>query len=153
VCNRYKSIRHGSCFQQSRLAFQEVMFLIYDILRCEPVSRIQREHNFSRTIISDWRQFCRETMVAYVQASSQKIGGPNKIVEIDESKFSRRKYNRGTPLRGNGYSAALSVRPVERSSFLFRIDPRKRWWPSYVTGSYPALRSSTIVGGVLRSRE
>jgi hypothetical protein len=47
-CNRYKSIRHGSCFQQSRLMFQEILFLTYDILRREPVSRIQHEHGFSQ---------------------------------------------------------------------------------------------------------
>jgi transposase-like protein len=39
-------------------------------------------------------------MLAYVEASSQKIGGPNKIFEIDESKFGRRKYNRGHPVQG-----------------------------------------------------
>jgi transposase-like protein len=36
----------------------------------------------------------------YVLGSSQKIGGPNKIVEIDERKFGRRKYNRGHAVKG-----------------------------------------------------
>jgi hypothetical protein len=40
VCNRYKSIRHGFLFQHSRLIFQEILFLTYDILRREPLSRI-----------------------------------------------------------------------------------------------------------------
>jgi hypothetical protein len=68
-------------------------------------------------------------MLVYVQECSENIDGPNKIVEIDESKFGRRKYNMGTPLRGNGCSAVLSAIPVQRFSFPFRIDPLKLWWP------------------------
>jgi hypothetical protein len=86
-------------------------------------------------------------MLAYVQESSHKIDGPNKIVEIDDSKFGRRKYNRGTLLRVSGVPAAWNVNPEEHFSFPYRIDPPKLWWPSYVTGSSPALRSSAIVGG------
>jgi hypothetical protein len=37
----------------------------------------------------------------YVLGSPQKIGGPNKTVEIDESNFGRLKYHRGHKVKGN----------------------------------------------------
>jgi hypothetical protein len=36
-------------------------------------------------------------MLAFLEGSSEKIGGPQKTVEIDDSKFGRRKYHRGHP--------------------------------------------------------
>jgi transposase-like protein len=55
--------------------------------------------------------FCRETMLVFLEGSSVNIGGPNTTVEIDESKFSRRKYHRGHPVKGQWV-----FRGVERES-------------------------------------
>ena len=44
----------------------------------------------------DWCHFCREVCLEYLaQHNTSLIGGPGTIVEIDESKFGKRKYNRG----------------------------------------------------------
>jgi hypothetical protein len=68
-------------------------------VRRVPARRIEEEHHFSPNTISDWGQFCKETMLVYVQGCSEKIGGPNKTVEIDESKLGRRKYDRCQPIK------------------------------------------------------
>ena len=50
--------------------------------------------------VAHWGMFCRETMLVFLEGCSVKIDGLNKIVEIDESEFCRRKYHRGHPVKG-----------------------------------------------------
>ena len=99
-CHGSRSARHGSWFQKSKLTLQEVMYLTYGILRRERADHIQHEHHFSDHTIADWGMFCRQAMLDYMEGCSEKLGGPNRTVEIDESKFGRRKYNRGHPVKG-----------------------------------------------------
>ena len=53
----------------------------------------------TRTIV-DWSSFCREICINWRLQNSKKIGGVGKIVELDEAKFSKRKYNRGRVIEG-----------------------------------------------------
>jgi hypothetical protein len=91
----------------------EVQLLTYDIVRRVPTHTIQQEQQFGPATINDWAKLCREGMLDYVLGSSQKIGGPNKTVEIDESKFGRRKYNRGHNVKGR--SVVFSASPEKHS--------------------------------------
>jgi transposase-like protein len=100
-CYRSLSIRDGSWFQQSNLTLLEIMLLTYGIVCREPAHLIQSEYRLGPNTLADWGMFCREVMLVYLERSSVKIGGPNKTVEIDESKFGRRKYHRGHPVKGH----------------------------------------------------
>lgn len=49
---------------------------------------------------TDWASFSREVVFDHVITRGTPIGGEGVIVEIDESKFGRRKYNRGHRVEG-----------------------------------------------------
>lgn len=58
----------------------------------------------SEATISDWFNYCRETVVVFVLENlenQEQIGGPGRVVQIDESKFGKRKYNRGRRVDGH----------------------------------------------------
>lgn len=48
----------------------------------------------------DWASFCREVLIDACFDNSEPVGGVGVTVEIDESKFGRRKYNRGHRVEG-----------------------------------------------------
>ena len=47
----------------------------------------------------DWTRFCREVVLDFIENKSEMIG-VGKEVEIDESKFGKRKYHRGHFVKG-----------------------------------------------------
>ena len=100
VCSETQSIKYGSWFHHSCLTFQEVLFLTYEIVHNVPAKRILHEYGHGSATVTDWRQFVREAMAVYLQDNSQKIGGPDKTVDIDDSKFGKRKYHRGHRVQG-----------------------------------------------------
>jgi hypothetical protein len=99
TCNQSASIRHGTWIQLCKLTLLEIILLTYDIVCREPAHKIEKEYGFSDHTVADWGIFCRETMFVILEDCPIKISGPNKTIEIDESKFGRRKYHRGHPVK------------------------------------------------------
>jgi len=49
---------------------------------------IQTELSVSeKKTVVDWSSFCREVCAYWLEKSSQVLGGPGVVVEIDETKF------------------------------------------------------------------
>lgn len=95
-----RSIRCGSWFEESKLSLIDVLQLTYLWVKKTRNEWITDELGISKNTVTDWMNFCREVCVEVVVRESVKLGGPGKIVEIDESKFSKRKYNRGKRVKG-----------------------------------------------------
>ena len=57
-----------------------------------------------------------------VEVSQTKLGGRGKIVEIDEAKFGRRKYNRGRVIEGQWVFGGIER--GSRKTFLVPVDKR-----------------------------
>ncbi|CAM9741781.1 unnamed protein product, partial [Heterosigma akashiwo] len=98
TCTR--SIRDGSWFSKSNLTIGEILrFTFLWCNSCGSTTQASISGHSSATVC-DWRNFCREVVQIYFIDNSQPIGGPGMIVEIDEAKFGKRKYNRGHRVEG-----------------------------------------------------
>ena len=60
-------------------------------------------NRFSRHTVADWYRYCREVCTIYLDRFYEQegnIGGPGHIIEVDEMKIGRRKYNQGRIVEG-----------------------------------------------------
>ena len=101
-CNFRKSIFHKTWLERSQLALQQnfrfmMMWLQTNASREE---LIFNNVGISKQTIVDWSMFCREVCIYACHSSTVRLGGEGIIVEIDEAKFGKRKYNRGRIVDG-----------------------------------------------------
>ena len=79
---------------------QIVKLTYYWVYKCTE-QFVHRELRISsNSTIVDWYNFAREDCVAVLEKDSEAIGDPGKVVEIDESKFGKRKYHKGRRVDG-----------------------------------------------------
>lgn len=99
-CTYSCSIRTDTVFYDSKLNFKKIISIIYKYVNGDNFLDIAYELDIDRDTASSWGNLVREGILILMNERSTRIGGLNedgsrKVVEIDESLFSRRKYNRG----------------------------------------------------------
>ena len=92
------SVRDNTFFSKSRLptTIEFINSWPYEDLSFK---KPKREFGMSQHTFVDWKMFLRDVCAEYFINHPVRIGGVGRTVEIDESVFARRKYNRGRMVR------------------------------------------------------
>ena len=123
-CQSELSMRDGSFFSGSHLSLNEIVELTYWWARGSTITTAIHETGHSSKTVVDWFNFHRDVCAQHFIDHPVQIGGIGKTVEIDESKFGKRKYNRGRYREGHwvfggierGTSEAFMVEVTDRSA-------------------------------------
>lgn len=151
-CKKKLSIRKCSFFSDSKLTLKAILSIVYHwFFRCpqklagfEAGLSNYTEKCGNKTVIDMYnffRDVCRESLIT----DGEQIGGPGKIVKIDESAFGKRKYNRGS--RRNTYWVFGGVERDSNNGFLVAVKKRNKplLWPLIV--KYIRLGTTKISDG------
>uniref|UniRef100_A0A914CQ65 ISXO2-like transposase domain-containing protein n=1 Tax=Acrobeloides nanus TaxID=290746 RepID=A0A914CQ65_9BILA len=105
-CKKEKGFFVGTFFEGAKLEPKQVFWILYKwsrgytkqkdlIFESTRESGKREGKSLSSSTIVDWLNFCRDIAAIWCSSYNSKIGGPAKIVEIDETVITKRKYNRG----------------------------------------------------------
>ena len=99
-CCKKVSIRSGSWFHGYNLTLKQILCITYFWIYKVDQEFVKQELSISNQKIVNWYNYCREVCVSIPEKDSELIGGEGVVVEIDESKFRKRKYHKGRHVEG-----------------------------------------------------
>ena len=89
------SICHNSWLVDTKLPLETVVEFVYLWSQGFTHSEVMHELKLSKKTVTEWFMFFRESCIFAIMEKSEQIGGNGVEVEIDESKFGKRKYHHG----------------------------------------------------------
>lgn len=116
------TIRVDSWFEHSNLSLAEMMEITYWWTRDVAQTQMRHEMELSGNTSVDWYNYCREICELTLLDSKEKVGGVGKTVQIDESKFGKRKYHRGHHVEGQWVFGGIE--DGSRKCFLVAVEKR-----------------------------
>lgn len=128
MCNRNVSVLKNTWFENVRLSILTILKLTFCFVYGAPVTEAAVSAEVSKQTAVDWYSFCREVCMVVLANSleERKIGGRNKIVEIDEAHLCSRKNFKGRILLSEQEWIFGGICRESKESFLVRVPDRKQ---------------------------
>ncbi|XP_046685377.1 uncharacterized protein LOC124371108 [Homalodisca vitripennis] len=125
-CRFTASAKKGTFFESAHLPLTDIFCIVASILCLVPPRQdyLKKNFNISSKTAVDWYSFCREVFVDHVANNDVTLGGVGHIVEIDEAKFGKRKYNRGRLIEGQWVFGGIDRTTHE--TFLVPVEKRDK---------------------------
>jgi transposase-like protein len=139
-CRRRYSIRQNSFFSRSHLSIDKLFVLAFAWFRGDsqrnaaleaeiPYVTHRGEGRGGNKTISDWFNYCRDVCREILLRKSEMIGGYGKIVELDESAFGKRKYNRGRRRKTQWVFGGIERESNKMFAVTVKNRKRRTLWP------------------------
>ena len=138
------SIRYNSWLIDSKLPVENILELIYLWSQGFTHSEVMHELKLSKKTVTEWFLFFREACIYSVMENSQPIGGNGVEVEIDESKFGKRKYHRGHKVEGQWVFGGRE-KYNKQKIFMIPVDNRK------AVTLLPIIKKWILPGSIIHS--
>ena len=139
-----QSIWKNSYFENARNGRHKIMLFLYHWLCGASTKQLGIYTGWSKGKVNKWLKKAQEMIAEIVRYDHEMIGGPGIIVEIDESKFGKRKYNRGHKVDGCWVFGGVEL-THERRCFAVVVPDRK------ATTLIPIILSHIHPGSIIRS--
>ena len=97
-CQTHKSIRENTFFANGKIKIWQILMIIFNWVAEFMQKTSMQILDVHRNTISNYHKKIRLIILRQLNKNEIKIGGLNKIVEIDESLFVRVKHNRGSDM-------------------------------------------------------
>ena len=117
------TVRHRSWLVDTKIPLASVIEMMYLWSQAFSIEEIIHELKLSRKTVIEWTIFFRESCFTVMIESSEAIGGNGVEVEIDESKFGRRKYYKGHRVEGQW---VFGGREKYNKSLVFMVPVKNR---------------------------
>ena len=109
-CNFWQSVFHGTWLNNCKVPLKKILILVK--LFCEDKFKFKQTAEIlevNNSFVTNWIKCCRQVCSDFVETHPNKIGGEGKVVEIDESKFGRRKNHKGRIIEGKWVVGGVQV--------------------------------------------